>query len=126
MSIPEDILNDENLTPQLSYSPQNKPEPEEKQLTEVKPAELKLDSEESRKNKLLSSLNSIFSSSPKPKESKSVDKKTNSSEEMKEQQKPTPSSPAKKESKKATPAEPKKAEKKANKEKQPNPQEGEK
>ena len=61
-----------------------------------------------------------------PKESKSVDKKTNSSEEMKEQQKPTPSSPAKKESKKATPAEPKKAEKKANKEKQPNPQEGEK
>lgn len=60
------------------------------------------------------------------KESKSVDKKTNSSEEMKEQQKPTPSSPAKKESKKATPAEPKKAEKKANKEKQPNPQEGEK
>ena len=61
-----------------------------------------------------------------PKDSKSVEKKTNSSEETKEQQKPTPSSPAKKESKKATPAEPKKAEKKANKEKQPNPQEGEK
>ena len=88
--IPEDILNDENLTPQLSYSPQNKPEPEEKQLTEVKPAELKLDSEESRKNKLLSSLNSIFSSSPKPKESKSATEAPNLLSEIRKKfQKPS-------------------------------------
>lgn len=68
--IPEDILNNENLTPQLSYSPKGKPEPEEKQLTEVKPAEAEPDNEESKKNKLLSSLNSIFASGPKSKEAK--------------------------------------------------------
>lgn len=82
--IPEDILNDENLTPQLSYSPAGKSEATEKAGTEdsaanaPQPAATQTaqktqptaDSQENEKNKLLSSLNSIFSADSKIKEEK--------------------------------------------------------
>ncbi len=75
--IPEDILNDENLTPQLSYSPQNSQSKEPLQTekaasTDVAskstpPSELPTppESSDERKNKLLSSLDAIFSAKNK-------------------------------------------------------------
>ena len=72
--IPQDILDDENLTPQLSYTPKGKsPEPEKKAentpIAENKPTAVDDNSEESKKNRILSSLNSIFKANSKIKES---------------------------------------------------------
>ncbi len=67
--IPEDILNDENLTPQLSFSPQNKPTAEKDEQTPIPAAEEAIPTDpEVQKNKLLSSLNAIFSADTKVKQ----------------------------------------------------------
>lgn len=82
--IPEDILNDENLTPQLSYTPQNSKSKDSSQPTELKvsmdtkntSSEKVLASSEDvsdQKNKLLSSLDAIFSAKDKKKNSTARD-----------------------------------------------------
>ncbi len=90
--IPEDILNDENLTPQLSYTPKEKSSQEKAKTAEVsteknaapqqtaaieKPAQPQAEENaDSKKNKLLASLDAIFSAKeqskvePQPKEEK--------------------------------------------------------
>ena len=114
--IPEDILNDENLTPQLSYSPNGKEDAAEKAagenktpensnsqisgsqtaLTENRPsaapetknAASAADDQDSQRSKLLSSLNSIFSANTNvKKEPKTAEKKSILSEERKKFQK---------------------------------------
>ena len=71
--IPQDILDDENLTPQLSYTPKGKapeqtPKIESTPITSTATAAEDDNSEESRKNRILSSLNSIFKANSKIKE----------------------------------------------------------
>ncbi len=64
--IPDDIIKDKNLTPKLSFDPTNKDAEPEKStvLTENAPLAEKPE-EEASKNKILSSLGSLFSSSAK-------------------------------------------------------------
>lgn len=95
--IPEDILNDENLVPQLSFAPAGKKEtsenadkatPPETQTAEQKKPDGQPDAQEAQKNKLLSSLNSIFSANTKIKaEKKPAEKESILSEVRKKFQK---------------------------------------
>ncbi len=64
--IPEDILNDENLVPQLSFSPEDKPQ--------EKNAPVKTAAKESPQNKIFDSLNALFSSKTKTEPKKQSDK----------------------------------------------------
>lgn len=90
--IPEDILNDENLMPQLSFSPQNKPDekPEQTAIAPVAETTAIPADPEVQKNKLLSSLNAIFSADTKIKpENKPTEKPSILSEIKKRRSKPS-------------------------------------
>lgn len=62
--IPDDIMKDKNLTPKLSFSPSDNETEQEKTLAEDTPPAT-VPAEDTSKNKILSSLGSLFSSSAK-------------------------------------------------------------